>query len=82
MTFTVTSLTRCSGQNHWTLVVTIAGQSYTIQTNPAEIAFDPGANDMETRSRILERCRSATKEGSAATFAAAKTLLEGKSYQL
>ncbi len=83
MTFSITSLTRCSGQGHWTLVVQVGAQSFTIQTTPQEVAFDPVANFVDTRDQILNRCRSAAKEGSAAgSFTAAKAFLEGKSYQL
>jgi len=82
MTFTINSLTRCAGLNHWHLVITIGGVQHTIVTSPGEVAFDPTASVAETREQIIARCRSAAKEGSAGTFALAKTLLEGKTYQL
>jgi hypothetical protein len=82
MTFTINTLTRCAGQSHWTLNITVAGQPYVIQTTPEEMTFDPLASTPETRLRVLERCRSAAKEASAVTFTQAQTALQGKSFQL
>ena len=82
MQFTVNSLTRCGGQGHWTVIITVAGEQHRIETTPAEMQFDPGENINETRQRVLERLRSASKEAGAATFAQARTALEGKTYQL
>ncbi len=82
MTFTVNSLTRCAGLNHWTVTITIGGQSFTVATNAAEMLFDPTASVSETRQQILERLRSAYKEAGGGTFAAAQTAIVGKTFQL
>lgn len=82
MTFTVNSLTRCSGLSHWMVSITVGAQTYTIHTSPEELQFDPLANPDATRDMVLARLRSAAKEGNAATFAAAKAFLEGKVYKL
>lgn len=82
MTFTVNSLTRCSGQNHWTIVVQVGAKQYTITTSPQEMSFDPSDSELETRNRVLERCRSAAKEAGATNFVQSQTAIVGKSYQL
>lgn len=82
MTFTVNSLVRCAGLNHWTLTVTVAGTQYVISTTPADMSFDPAASLPETRDRMLERLRSAAKEGGANTFAQVQTAIVGKSFQI
>lgn len=84
MTFTITSLTRCAGQNHWHLDLNITSpalgaQRITLTT--AEVQDAIGSFD-EARERIITRCRSRAKEQGAGTFAAAKTALEGQVFQV
>ena len=84
MTFTVTSLTRCAGQGHWHLDVNITSPNLgahritltTAQVNDAISSF------AEARERIITRCRSRAKEANAATFAQAKTALEGQEFKV
>lgn len=84
MIFTVTALTRCAGQNHWHLDVTITSPNLgarritltTAEMNDAIGSFEEG------RERIITRCRSRCKEQAAGTFAQAKTALEGQSFQV
>lgn len=83
MTFLVNSLTRCAGQGHWRVNITVTnGPTLTIATTPEEMVFDPLANLADTRELVLARVRSAAKEAGASTFAASKTAVEGKSFQL
>lgn len=84
MTFTVTSLTRCAGQDHWHLDINITSPAIgakRITVNRTDIMDAPTDFD-EARERIITRCRSRGKEQGAATFAAAKTALEGQTFQV
>jgi len=81
MTFSVGTITRCAGQNHYSVPVTIAGQQFVIPVLQDDLATDfQGVTD--ARDRIVDRLRSARKEAGAVTFAATKTALEGKSFQI
>lgn len=78
MTFTVSSLSRCSGGNHYKLAVTVGAVTYTINLARSDLALDP----TEVPDAVLARCRSAAKEAGATTFAAADSALTGKTFQV
>ena len=83
MTFTINSVTRCAGLNHWTVTLTFGGgQQRSIDTDLAEFQEDQPENQMQARQAIIARVRSAVKEANATTFAAAKTALEGKTFKV
>lgn len=80
MTFTVGTITRCAGLNHYHVPVTIAGQEFTVTVQQEELLTDYTRD--EARDKMVDRMRSARKEASANTFAQTKTALEGKSFQI
>ena len=81
MTFLVGSITRCPGQNHYLVPVTVSGQTYTISVDQSELATDITDRD-EAREKIIDRLRSAKKEAGAGNFAQIRTALEGKTFQI
>jgi hypothetical protein len=83
MTFTVNTVARCAGQNHYVVTLTFAGgQQVSLRTTADEMRFDPAADVGEARENILDRLRSAAKEAGATTFAAVQTALQGKTFQV
>lgn len=80
MTFTVGTITRCAGLNHYHVPVTIGGVTRTIEVDLIELGLD--FEDTSARDRIVDRLRSARKEASAVSFAQTKTALEGKVFQI
>lgn len=80
MTFTVDSLTRCTGLGHYTLTVTIGAQQHTVHVTAAEVQQDFTAAEM--REQVLTRLRSAAKEANAGTFAQIQAALVGNTYKI
>jgi len=78
--FTVGTITRCAGQNHYDVPVTIAGTVYHIPVLQEDLLVDFDASSAQ--DRIEDRLRSAKKEAGAVTFAQTKTALEGKTFQI
>jgi hypothetical protein len=78
MTITITTLTRCAGQNHYHIAGTVNGVARTITIHRSELDLDP----TEVVDAFVARVRSDLKENSITTFAAAKTRLEGRTFQL
>lgn len=81
MTFTVNTISRCAGNNHYTINVTIGGNTSDVQATAADMAVDFVSWE-EARQAGLDRLRSAIKEANAGTFAQVKTALEGKVFKL
>ena len=77
MTFVVTDLTRCAGQGHYQLSITVSGDPYVIHTTLAEFQLDfSDLENAEIRARIIDRCRSAIKEaGTQNNFSQARATL-------
>jgi hypothetical protein len=83
MTFTVNSLTRCAGQSHYVLNITVTGgPTGDVRVDTNELGFEPLADLGETRQGLVGRCRSAGKEANAGTFAQWQAALVGKSFKL
>lgn len=83
MTFTIGTLTRCAGQNHIHIPVTLqSGKSGTIETTPAELQGDPPDTIDEARERVLDRVRSAAKEANAINWTQLKTALDNKTFKV
>jgi len=81
MTFTVGTITRCAGQNHYDVPVTIAGQVFHIPVLQDDLLTD-FEGPADAADRMKDRLRSAKKEAGAVTFAQTKTALEGKTFQI
>ncbi len=81
MEFTVNSLTRCAGQNHY--VVTVTLESAVVRTFNVlkDEVFDSPTPD-EVRDRGIVRLRSAIKEAAAVTFAQAQAAIVGNTYRV
>jgi len=83
MTFTVGTLTRCAGQNHYAVTLTFAsGATATLRFNRGDLDLDPAADVSAAREAILDRLRSAGKEAGASTFAQWRTALETKTFKV
>jgi len=79
VTFTVNSLTRCPGQNHYHLTVTAGGGgTFTLDFVRADLATDPA----EHPDAVLVRLRSAVKEAGATTWAQVQAAVVGKTFQV
>ena len=84
MTFTVNTLARCPGQNHYQINLTFAGGA-TVTANFSRdemVVVDPRSNLIDAHDAILARLSSAIKEANANTFALAKTAIEGKTFKV
>ncbi len=84
MTFTVNSLSRCSGGGeHYTLGLSLAsGQTGNLAATRDEMAGEPPDSIGEARERLVGRIRSALKEANAGTFAQAQAALVGKTFKV
>lgn len=81
MTILVGTITRCQGQNHYHVPVTINGSiSRTIVVEQSELGID--FEEVSAKDRIVDRLRSAKKEANANTFQQTRTALEGKTFQI
>lgn len=82
MTFTVGTLSRCSGNEHVAVPITVGGQQRTLQVLFSEIRAGAPDSVEEARAAIVARLRSAILEAGASTWAQAKTAIEGQTYQV
>lgn len=81
MTFLVNSLTRCAGQNHYTVNVTIGGTTLDVQVTLQDMGVD-FATWEDAKQAGIARLRSAGKEANAVSFAQWQTALVGKTFKL
>ena len=83
MQFTIGTITRCAGGNHYHIPLTFGGgQTVTFEVQRSELDFEPPANKDEAREKILDRIVSAVKESGATTLAQVKNALEGNTYKV
>jgi hypothetical protein len=82
MQFTIGTITRCAGQGHYHVPVTIAGVEYPLVTSQGEVQELGGGTLEERRDQILARIRSAIREANANTFAQVRTALETKTFSV
>lgn len=82
MVFTVGDITRCSGQSHYLVPITIDGVTRTLLTTVQEFQDAAPANHEEARNAIVGRLRSALLEVNATTFAQVQNALEGNTYEV
>lgn len=84
MKFTVgNNLTRCTGGNHFSVSVTVGGNTFDVKMTRDEL--DQNVARDEARKAIVDRMRSAVKEAvdaEGATFAQIRLALENKSFYL
>jgi hypothetical protein len=81
MDFTVGTITRCQGTNHYTVPITVGGNTRNLQIMAADLQTDFENLD-EVKNAIIDRLRSAKKEAGANTFAQVRAALEGNTYKL
>lgn len=82
MLFTIGVITRCAGNNHYHIPVTIGGTTKTVETDLAELqAVKPNTIE-EIRTEVVGRIRSALLEANAATFAQAGVALNNKPFHI
>jgi hypothetical protein len=79
--FTVGTITRCAGNNHYTIPITVGQTTRDIKITASDLLTDFENLD-EVREAIVNRLRSAKKEANASTFAQTRTALEGNTYKL
>lgn len=81
MTFTVNTISRCPGGNHWSVDLTQGGQARHLEFQTSDLQLD-FTNFQQVVDAVLNRLRSAAKEANAGTLAQVKTALEGKTFQI
>lgn len=82
MVFTIGDITRCSGQGHYQVPVTVGAVTRTIHTSLAELQQAAPGTIEEARDAIIARIRSALLEANAATFAQVQATLEGETFEV
>jgi hypothetical protein len=80
--FTVGDITRCSGQGHYQVPVTVGAVTRTIHTTLEELQQAAPSTIDEARDAIIGRIRSALLEANAATFAQVQAALEGNTFEV
>jgi hypothetical protein len=78
MTFSITEITRCAGNNHWTFTATANGETRVFELQKSDMDMEPG----ELKSAALNRIRSALLEANASTFAQARTALINQNFKI
>lgn len=78
MQFTVNTLTRCTGGDHYHLNITVGAETFTVSFLRQELSLDKD----DRKDAILNRVRSFAKEGGYSTFAALRTAIQGQSFQV
>jgi hypothetical protein len=82
VTFSITTITRCSGGgNHVTMVGTVNGVATTEHFTVQELTTSPETPE-EKRTAAIQRMRSAVKEANATTPAQIRNALEGKTFEI
>lgn len=74
-------MTRCAGNNHFELPVTIGGVTVTMNLTPDDMAVDFASRE-EAKEALVARIRSAVKEANASTFAQVRSALDGMTFKL
>lgn len=82
MTFSIGTLTRCAGQAHYHVPITIGGVTRVLETTVTELQAAAPEGHAEAREAIVSRLRSALLEVNATTFAQSRTALEGKTFEV
>ncbi len=83
MQFTIGTITRCIGQNHYIMPLTFGGGlQKDLKLTLAELQTDSLESIDDSRDAIIARIRSALKEANAITFAQSKTALETKTFKV
>lgn len=82
MQFTIGDITRCGGNGHYQVPVTVGAVTKTIHTSLAELQQAAPGTIEEARDAIIGRIRSALLEANAATFAQAQAALEGNTFEV
>jgi hypothetical protein len=83
MQFTINTVTRCTGLNHIRIAVTLGnGQTGTINTDVDELAKEPPESVTDAKDKMLDRIRSAIREGNMNNFTQIKSGLEGDTYKV
>lgn len=82
MQFTTGTLTACSGGEHLTLPVTIAGQQHTLNTTVAEVFGLKPEGFEEIRTAIIQRLRSAKLEAGATTNVQIRNAVSNKTFEV
>ena len=82
MLFTIGTITRCAGTNHWRIPMTVNGVTRILHTDVAELQDAAPEGPEESRGAVVSRIRSALLEANATNFAQSKTALEGKGFEV
>lgn len=81
MNIHVNQITRCAGQNHFTIEVVVGGQTHQVEATRQDMDLD-FATVAEAKEAVKARCRSAIKEANASTWAQIQTALNNKDFKL
>lgn len=79
MTFTVTGLSRCIGNNHVHVTLQIGQQAHELTILRSDLDLD---NHEEIREAVVSRLRSAVKEAGASTPAQIQNTLLNQTFQV
>lgn len=82
MQFSIGTITRCTGQSHYHVPITIDGVTRVLETSVPELQAAAPLDHASAREMILGRIRSALLEANALTFAQARAALEGKAFKV
>jgi len=82
VTFTTDTLSRCAGNNHVAVDVTIGATTRTLRFTLSELQGEPPDTLEEARREILDRLRSAAKEANATTWAQLQAALNNKTFKV
>lgn len=76
------TLSRCAGNNHLAIDVTVGGITKALRFTLGELQGEPPDTLEEVRREVLDRLRSAAKEANATTFTQLRTALEAKTFRI
>jgi hypothetical protein len=83
LTFTINSMTRCAGQNHWRITVTLGGgATHAFDTSVEEMQAAAPDDAGAARDGAVARLRSALLEANANNWTQAQTALVGKTFKI
>lgn len=82
MQFTTGNLSRCAGNGHYELPITVSGNTKTLRFTRDEFEGEPPADAEQARDAILGRLRSAAKEANANTWVQFQAAVESKTFKV
>lgn len=82
MQFTTGNLSRCAGNGHYELPITVSGNTKTLRFTRDQLRGEPAEDMAQAVDAILARLRSAAKEANATTLAQVRAAVESKTFKV